>query len=282
LDDRVTWNVWSDSRGFDDGSKTNQDTDTVIAAYTSGWLDIGVSYLRHKRDEDYKNADRSVGDYEDYSLDFKIPALKAKLHHQFGNHKLKLGTTYSYGDACAHWDYYMQNASKVEWEQDLAGAFLEDSWQMLPRLNITVGLRYDYFKNNAKSYGEEPETVVKLSDSQYSPRASLTYDLPDNWQTFVFAGRVFKSPTLADMYRWDGSYCLKSFAGRAVLRAYYGLNQPPGAPAGIIPSQYIQAWQNLIGQIKPVKGWDYETGLRHSGNNRKRKVHGSSVYWTFS
>ncbi len=265
LDHRVNWNVWSDSFGFEEGSTTNQETHTLIAAYTSGWLDLSVSYIRNMRDDDYVNSNRAAGDYQDYSLDFNTPAVKAKLHHKFGDHRLKLGAEYACGDARADWVYYMESAGHVDWKQDLAGAFLEDSWQIRPKINLTLGLRYDYFENRATSCGENPETHTALTQSQWSPRASLTHDLPADWQVFVFAGRVFKAPTLADLYRWHGSYSLKSFAGRAVLRSYYGLNQAPGAPAGLIPSQYIESWQNLIGQIKPVKGWDYEVGLRHSG-----------------
>ena len=272
LDDRINWSVWSDARDYIEGSKVKQDTNTILAAYTSDWFDLGISYMQHKRDDDYRQETWQVGDTYDYTLDFKAPAVKAKLHHKFGAHSLKLGGEYSKSDGDADWAYYGQESGAIEFDQDLAGAFVEDSWQILPKLNLTFGLRYDYFKNKVQSVNENPETQAELDDDQISPRGSLTYDLTSGFQAFAFAGQVYKAPAMADMYRWSGSHTLKSFAGRAVLRAYYGLKQPAGAPAFLIPPQYIEGWKSLLGQMKPVKGWDYELGVRQSGENHAFQV----------
>ena len=272
LDPRVNWNVWSDSSNYAAGSKFNLETDTLMATYKSGWLDVSASNTWQKRNDDYNKDSWSVGDTYDYDIKYTMPAFTAKLHHAFGNHKLKIGAEYSMGEADATWVYYQDGTEHLNWKQDLAGVFLEDSWRVLPKLNFTLGLRYDHFENRLTSQGADQPTDTNISDEGLSPRASLTYDLPQNWQVFAYAGRVFKAPTMADLYRWYGSYSLISFAGRAVLRAYYGLNQPAGAPASIIPQQYIDGWRDMIGQLEPTTGWDYELGTRVKGENHALQV----------
>jgi outer membrane receptor protein involved in Fe transport len=272
LDSRVNWNVWSDSADYASGSKFNLETDTLMVTYKSSWLDLSASNVWQKRDDDYKKDSWSAGDTYDYDIKYTMPTFQGKLHHSFGAHKLKLGAEYSMGEADANFVYYEEGTEQINWKQELAGAFLEDSWQILPALNFTLGLRYDHYKNEVESHGADQPSDTSISDQGFSPRASLTYDLPKNWQVFAFAGRVFKAPTMADMYRWYGNYNLISFAGRAVLRAYYGLNQPPGAPASIIPQQYIDGWRDLIGQLEPTTGWDYELGTRVKGKNHALQV----------
>lgn len=272
LDDRINWNIWSNSQGYADGSKTKTDENTIIADYKSAWVDLSASYFQQKRDDDcYKNG-WVTGDYQDYALDFKTPSVKAKLHHTHGDHTWKIGADYTYGDAVADWVYYNDGTERIEWKQDLAGVFAEDTWRLLPQLNLTMGLRYDYYKNTIDSDRGYINPGSDISDEGLSPRASLTYDLNEDWQAFAFAGHVFKAPTMADLYRWHSNHELISFAGRAVLRAYYGLAQPAGAPASLIPAQYIQGWKNMIGDLEATKGWDYELGLRKSGQNHALQI----------
>lgn len=272
LDPKVNWNVWSDASQYAPGSKFNLENDTIMVTYKSSWLDFSAANTWQKRDDDYDKDSWSAGDTYDYDLKYTVPSFKAKLHHGFGNHKLKLGAEYSMGEADATWVYYQQGTEQVNWEQDLGGVFLEDSWQLLPALNLTLGLRYDHYENRVNTQGSDQPTDTSISDQGLSPRASLTYDLPQNWQVFAFTGRVFKAPTLGDLFRWYGNYNLTSTSGRAVLRAYYGLKQPAGAPLSLIPQQYIDGWQNIIGQLEPTTGWDYELGTRVKGKDYALQV----------
>ena len=273
LDDRVNWTVWSDANDLANGSEYHLETNTAIASYTSSWFDATASYTQQKRDDDYRKDSWASGDTYDYTIDYRTPSVSAKLHHTFGKHSLKFGGEYTYGDAKAEWTYYGDPViEKLHFQQDLAGLYAEDSWQVLEKLNFTLGVRYDYFKNKLTTEGADPNTDTEIDDDGFSPRASLTYDLPSNWQAFAYAGHVFKAPTMGDLYRWYGSYELISFAGRAVLRAYYGLQQPAGAPKSLIPQQYIDSWQSMIGQLKPAKGWDYELGVRRMGKDHAIQV----------
>ncbi len=262
LDDRVAWNIWSDARGYAPGSDFNLDNTGGEITYLSGLVDIGISYSNQKRDSNPEKDAWINGDTSDYDSDFNTPAVKCRVHHTFGPHALSLGGEYTYGDADADWEYYNRGTAHIDFKQDLWGTFFEDSWDILPKLNLAIGIRYDDFRNRIKD--SENNFHDHISDHQWSPRYTFTYNPLDGLSLYFTGGRVFKAPTMADQYRWYSNYNFISFAGRAVLRAYYGINQPPGAPASLIPQQYKDAWRSLIGRLKPVKGWDYEIGFRQA------------------
>jgi|GEM_PF-4015593 len=268
LDERVNWNVWSNAQGLAPGSDFDLDMRGVRVSWRTDWLDAAFSYSVYDRDNDYLRTSWDTGDWLDYTLRYKSPAAKLMAHHTWGTHHWKAGFEYSYGDAGSKWVYYQQGTEDVSFFQNLYGIFAEDSWQVIPRFNVTFGLRFDWFENRISSAGASSgqESLDDVSDEGLSPRISATYDLADGVQVYGFFGRVFKAPAMADLYRWYGNYNLISDTGRAVLRAFYGIDQPPTAPADLIPSEYVSAWQSTLGRIKPAKGYDAELGLRHNGD----------------
>jgi len=260
LDDRVAWNIWSQARDYAPGSRFTLDNAGAQIVYQSGLFDLGFSYSSQERDSNPEKTLWSAGDVSDYESDFNTPAARLVFHHVFGRHSMSLGGEYARGKAGADWEYYGQGREHIDFSQNLGGFFFEDSWDIFSKVNVTAGIRYDGFKNRIKN--PDPLFETTASDSQWSPCYTLSFK-PDDDSLFYFTGRrIFKAPTMADQYRWYSNYNFISFAGRAVLRAYYGINQPPGAPAAIIPDQYKQAWRSLIGELKPVRGWDYEMGIR--------------------
>lgn len=267
IDDRVAWNVWSDARDYVSGSDYTLDNNGAQMTYLSEWFDLGLAYTKQERDSNPKKESWSAGDTQNYDSDFDAPSVKCKIHHSFSSHALSLGMDYTYGDAKANWQYYDQPGKEhVDFNQDLLGIFFEDAFQITDALKITAGIRYDEFENRIDSGGGPVGAFREsIDDSEWSPRICADYNFMDSVTFYASAGKFFKAPTMADMYRWHGNYSLNSFAGRAVLRSYYGLNQPPGAPASIIPFQYIDGWHQLIGKLKPAKGYDYETGIRATG-----------------
>jgi len=164
----------------------------------------------------------SAGDVSDYESDFNTPAARLVFHHVFGRHSMSLGGEYARGKAGADWEYYGQGREHIDFSQNLGGFFFEDSWDIFSKVNVTAGIRYDGFKNRIKN--PDPLFETTASDSQWSPCYTLSFK-PDDDSLFYFTGRrIFKAPTMADQYRWYSNYNFISFAGRAVLRAYYGIN----------------------------------------------------------
>ena len=268
IDDRVAWNVWSDARDYLSGSDYTLDNNGVQMTYLSEWVDLGLSYAKQERDSNPRQASWATGDTQHYDSNFDAPSVKCKIHHSFSSHALSLGTEYTYGNARANWQYYDQPKEHVDFNQDLLGVFFEDAFQITDALKITAGIRYDEFENRIDSGGGSVGAFREsIDDSEWSPRICADYNFMNSMTFYASAGKFFKAPTMADIYRWYGNYNLNSSSGRAVLRSYYGLDQPPRAPAGIIPAQYIDGWHQLIGKLKPAKGYDYEVGIRDSSSN---------------
>ncbi len=280
LDDRVNWNVWSNAQGLAPGSDFDLDNRGVQVSWKTGWVDAAFSYSVYGRDDNYLREKWNPGDWQDYTLWYKAPAAKLKAHHTWGNHHWKAGFEYTYGDAASKWVYYRQGTEDVSFLQNLCGAFAEDSWQVIPRFRVTLGLRFDWFENRIFSLGASggQESRDQATGDGWSPRVSATYDFTDGIQVYGFFGKVFKAPAMADFYRWYGNYNLISPTGLAVLRAFYGIDQPPMAPANLIPPEYVSAWQSTLGRLKPARGYDAELGLRHSGD---RFYYGINLFYEY-
>ena len=261
LDDRVNWNIWSDSQGLIPGSHYEMNNPWGLISWRSDWVDVGFSVYNYERHDFYDRDEWQEGDDQDFTLGFTAPAVSFDLHHTWGNHSLKIGAEYTYGDASAHYLYYREGTEDIDFKQNLVGVFAQDSWQALPWLNVSLGVRFDYFENSIGSVnttGAE-SSDDRISGSGWTPRLSATVDVADGMQIYGFFGGLFKAPSMADLYRWYGNYNLISFAGNAVLRAFYDVE-------GDIPPEDVEAWQAMLGQLKPSRGYDGELGFRHVGD----------------
>jgi len=283
LDPRVLWNVWSEANGLSPNSDWDLQGQGVVLSWTSDWVDASFCYNGQDRDDNYLKYlghPWAKGDFQDYTLFFNTPTAKLKVHHQWGNHAWKAGMEYTYGDASSRWTYYEAGVEDVTFMQDLWAAFVEDSWQLHPRVNLSVGFRYDHSDNRFHSayYGTANSTEYSVQGDGWSPRATLTWNIVDALEVYGHFGRLYKAPTLADLYRWYGSMSLVSGPGRAVLRAFYGINQPPMAPASLIPQPYIDNWRAMIGQLRPATGYDGELGVRQHG---ERYAYGVNLFYEY-
>jgi outer membrane receptor protein involved in Fe transport len=93
-----------------------------------------------------------------------------------------------------------------EGRQRTAGLYLEDVWSALPRLTVTLGARYDAWRNldarqTAGGVGGGITPLPDRDESAWSPRATLLYRLTDHLTWTVAAFRAFRAPTLNELYR---------------------------------------------------------------------------------
>jgi iron complex outermembrane receptor protein len=70
-------------------------------------------------------------------------------------------------------------------DRDVIAAFIQDSWQVAERLNITAGLRIDH-------YSEFGNTV--------NPRISLIWKILDNTNVKLLYGHAFRAPVFNELY----------------------------------------------------------------------------------
>jgi outer membrane receptor protein involved in Fe transport len=90
-----------------------------------------------------------------------------------------------------------------EGRQRTAGLYAEDVWSALPRLTVTLGARFDTWRNDDARQTAGP-TVTPLPDRSehaLSPRATLLYRLTDRFTWTAAAYKAFRAPTLNELYR---------------------------------------------------------------------------------
>jgi len=147
-----------------------------------------------------------------------------------------------------------------EWQ---IGAFVQDRWQVNPKLTVTLGVRYELFplmtRSNNKgieSYdpttndvlmggrGSVPENAyVTVSHKLFAPRAGIAYRLND--KTVIRTGYGLNYDPLPFSRPWRGFYPL------TINDNYIGLNSyQPAQGAG-----------TLAGGIPPVIGPNLSTGI---------------------
>ncbi len=88
-----------------------------------------------------------------------------------------------------------QTTFSADAASDYFGAFIQDEWQILDRLTLTLGLRYDSFERNVDFASLPPfdqsQRVTDTAD-QVTPKASLAYRFENSLAYFSF-GRGFSS-----------------------------------------------------------------------------------------
>ncbi|HCX28401.1 MAG TPA: hypothetical protein DHU55_01305 [Blastocatellia bacterium] len=94
--------------------------------------------------------------------------------------------------------------------QQTYGGYFEDLLRFGPRLFITAGARFDYWRNNKAVSAARPITaanptsVVSFPDrteSAFSPQVSAVFQINGQFSLFASGMRAFRSPTLNELYR---------------------------------------------------------------------------------
>lgn len=75
----------------------------------------------------------------------------------------------------------------------LVGAFWQGDWQSGP-LTVSPGLRYDHYRLSPNSEGYQGKTV-SLSDSAFTPRLGLLWQVERGQQAYLNLARGFRAPT---------------------------------------------------------------------------------------
>jgi hypothetical protein len=175
-----------------------------------------------------------------------------------------------------------------EWQ---IGAFVQDRWQVSPKLTVTLGLRYELFPLMTRSNGKGIESYdptnndvymggrgsvpldagVTVSHKLFAPRAGIAYRL--NEKTVIRTGYGLNYDPLPFSRPWRGFYPL------TINDSYSGVNAyQPAQGAG-----------TLAGGIPPVIGPDLSTGIVPLDPNAEERAplagelkRGSVQSWNFT
>ncbi|HEX7324056.1 MAG TPA: Oar protein [Rhodanobacteraceae bacterium] len=133
------------------------------------------------------------------------------------------------GGASGYWvaKQYVLNVASVFSAQ--RAQYIEDRWQITPRLLLDLGLRDDEFTN----YNAAGLPYIRLTKPQWSPRLGFSWDVHGDSTLKVFgnAGRYYLAmPSKSAL--WVGT----KVALVNTYGTYTGVNQTTGAPIGYQPN----------------------------------------------
>ena len=98
-------------------------------------------------------------------------------------------------------------------------AFVQDYWALKPAIDLSLGLRYDYY------HADESEATIpgKITDHAVNPKFGITYKGWQGGKIDISVGQAYRFPTCPESY-W-----------------YYGGYQPAGREGALSPEKAIQA-----------------------------------------
>ncbi len=84
---------------------------------------------------------------------------------------------------------------------DSLGIFLQNEIQVAERIDITLGLRYDWYRSRISPHGADKNSFSRSStDSALTGSCSVVYRLTDCLRWYVNVAKGFRAPTLRDLY----------------------------------------------------------------------------------
>lgn len=112
-------------------------------------------------------------------------------------------------------------------------AYIQDSWDVTPRLNLQIGLRDDIFTQNNLS-GEQ---YINLKDN-WGPRLGFSYDVrgDGSWRVYGNLGRYYIPPAMNLAYRGKDLYYYQYVQYDGAVDAVTGLPTGTGTPYEISDS----------------------------------------------
>jgi iron complex outermembrane receptor protein len=131
----------------------------------------------------------------------------------FTDHLLTAGTDFRLIDGETHDTFVAPSGAISEvritkGEQNFFGFFIQDVYTPIPKLQIALGVRVDYFQNNDLSVTDtltgQPTTVTKVPDRDHtavSPKLSFRYEVLDGLAVRGAGYQAFRAPTLSEQTR---------------------------------------------------------------------------------
>jgi hypothetical protein len=173
-------------------------------------------------------------------------------------------TTQNGGGTFIRWNPVTVAASENELRTD--SLFVNNTWDLGTRWNITAGARYD------RNHAEDSDGVVTSDDARVSPRLAVQYDLSGTGRHRVsasygeYASRV--ADAIASSNQTAGSATLIDFAYRG-----------PAINQGALTVPLPQALEMLFAYFNNQQGGTGNTGAQNLRPNGSRDVPGYATYF---
>lgn len=134
--------------------------------------------------------------------------------------------------------------------------YLQDTWKFAPKWSLVPGIRVDHHS---------------MFGTHWTPKAAINYNADDKTQVYASWGRVFKAPTIDDLYYENainkGNPNLKPESGHTET---IGITHKPDDKTTIAASYF---WSEIHDAIN----WDYSVFPGIANNLALEKKHGIEV-----
>jgi outer membrane receptor protein involved in Fe transport len=133
---------------------------------------------------------------------------------RFGKHALNAGIDYRWTEFdLDNYSSYSNESPRrlmaLESSQDLGGVFIQDTWDVSNRWQVSASLRYDRVTNSGNSVNSNlvtggitgTEQYPRNTESTVNPYLGLLYRLNDRMSFRAAAYKGFRAPSLRELYR---------------------------------------------------------------------------------
>ena len=169
--------------------------------------------------------------------------------------------------------------------QQLYSAFLQDSWDIIPKLNVTIGGRFNGYQSTSGSYSND--------GSFFTKQASISYIVIDPLKVYLGYTEGYRIPSLQDLYLGgehphSGNYVFLRFKPNPNLKPEIGHNKTIGFvySQGLVHEQKVRVAGNvflndvddyILNSNIGNEGPPFYTAVNQNINISKAQLYGYSV-----
>lgn len=172
-----------------------------ITAYTN--------FSRNRTDSKKWNAKSGAFDKNYYisTVPFSEKGIVGKANHRFAFNNVTLGVDARLYDLQSEHQYHEKGISSYSGRQVFASLFVNDEITVTDHLNISAGVRYDYWKNmKGKFFDDTSKKEIDIDyparqSTVFSPKLGLVYRPVEMLRLRTSFSTGFKAPSLYSLYR---------------------------------------------------------------------------------
>ncbi|MFA5419069.1 MAG: TonB-dependent receptor, partial [Bacteroidales bacterium] len=175
-----------------------------------GWnLTTYTNRSKNETDAVKWNETTSAFDKSYYSTDvpYHENGIVGKINTVTGQHTVTLGVDLRLYDLESDYDYAGKGTRQYEGQQLFYSAFVNDEIALGKKVNASLGVRYDYWRNRDGKFSDNTSgeqvniSYPKKTSHAVSPKVGLVYRISERYRLRTSFSTGFKAPSMYYLYR---------------------------------------------------------------------------------